>query len=70
MAHQTEEDREVILTISVPMYGTQDQRLRTAANIKRILEVTLHAEVDVAIKIGNEYEPVERLDRNAGEVHG
>lgn len=60
-----EEDRDVVLRITIPTYGTKDQRIQTAANIKRILEVNLQKEVEVEMKIGREYQPVERQDRNA-----
>lgn len=60
-----EEDRDVVLRITIPTYGTKEQRIKTASNIKRILEVNLQKEIEVEMKIGREYQPVERQDRNA-----
>lgn len=67
---KTEQERDIVLRIIIPTYGTKEQRLKTAANIKRILEVNLQRTTEVEIKIGKEYQMVERLDRNAVSPEG
>ena len=68
MSDHTEEEYEMTLLVTVRGFGGKPARQKSASNIKRILEVNLARPVDVLIKVGKEYETVERLDRNAGDV--
>lgn len=65
---QIEDEYEATLLITVRGYGNKEARMKSAGNIKRILEVNLAKPVEVMLKVGNEFEPVQRLDSNAGEV--
>ena len=65
MERNDEQDRDLEIKVTFSTYGNQEQRYKTAAEVKRILEVKLQRKVDVDIKHGKEWYPVERMDRNA-----
>lgn len=67
---QIEVEYEMTLRITVKGYGNKEASLKTAGNIKRILEVQLQKSVDVELHNGRKYEPVKRVDRNATDVDG
>lgn len=61
-----EEERDIDMRVTFSTYGTDEQRIKTAANVKRILEVHFGREIEVAVKKGRRrYQEVERMDRNA-----
>lgn len=54
-------ERDIEVKVTVPTFGTQAQRYKTAQRIKEILEIKLHVDIDTEIKHGKEWHPVERL---------